>query len=158
MFLSLRHLLFSLVWHIDQAKSVEYPINVGHTSDVPQSLGSAHYLSDFTDIVIRQQHGTPSKALAALSPVDPQLLGKLISSALFQLICKGQARQRLELVSPKSHHALPEILFSGILPQRNHSSVVSLSLCPGTDIRRFSFLREVHAFLIRQIGGHGGMG
>ena len=74
--LSLRHLLFNLFRYINQAKSVEYPINVGHTPDIPQRLGSVYYLSDFTDIVIHQQHGTPSKALAALSPVDPQLLGK----------------------------------------------------------------------------------
>ena len=93
------------------------------------------------------------QALAALSAVDPQLLGKLISPALLQRICKGQVGHRLELVSPKSHHALPEVFFTWILPQRNHSSVVSLPLCPGTDIRRFSFLREVHAFLIRQIRG-----
>ena len=62
--LSLRHLLFNLFRHVNQAKSVEYPINVGHTPDIPQRLGSVRYLSDFTDIVIRQQHGTPSKALA----------------------------------------------------------------------------------------------
>lgn len=110
--LSLRHLLFNLFRHINQAKSVEHPINVRHTSDVPQSLGSAHYLSDFTDIVIRQQHGTPSKALAVLSVVDPQFLGELISPALLQRICKGQAGHRLELVSPKSHHALPEVLLT----------------------------------------------
>ena len=108
--------------------------------------------------MIRQRHGTPSKALAVLSAVDPQLLVEFISPALFQRICKGQAGHRLELVSPKSHHALPEIFFAGILPQRNHSSVVSLPLCTGTDIRRFSFLREVHAFLIRQIRGHRGTG
>ena len=65
-FLSLRHLLFNLFRHVNQAKSVEYPINVGHTPDIPQRLGSVHYLSDFIDIVIRQQHGTPSKALAFL--------------------------------------------------------------------------------------------
>ena len=123
--LSLRHLFSDLAWHVNQAKSVEHPINVGHTPDIPQRLGSVHYLSDFTDIVIRQQHGTPSKALAALSPVDPQFLGELISLTLLQLICKGQARQSLELVSPKSHHALPEVFLAGILPQRNHSSVVS---------------------------------
>lgn len=64
--LSLRHLLFNLFRHVNQAKSVEYPINVGHTPDIPQRLGSVHYLSDFTDIVIRQPHGTPSKALAFL--------------------------------------------------------------------------------------------
>ena len=154
MSLSFRHLLFNLFRHVNQAKSVEHPINVGHTLDIPQRLGSVHYLSDFTDIVIRQRHGTPSKALAVLSAVNPQLLVEFISPALFQRICKGQAGHRLELVSPKSHHALPEIFFAGILPQRNHSSVVSLPLCPGTDIRRFSFLREVHAFLIRQISGH----
>ena len=84
--LSLRHLLFNLFRYINQAKSVEYPINVGHTPDIPQRLGSVHYLSDFTDIVIHQQHGTPSKALAALSVVDPQLLGEFISPALFQRI------------------------------------------------------------------------
>lgn len=33
---------------------------------IPKRLGSVHYLSDFTDIVIRQRHGTPSKALAFL--------------------------------------------------------------------------------------------
>ena len=144
--LSLRHLLFNLFRHVNQAKSVEHPINVGHTLDIPQRLGSVHYLSDFTDIVIRQQHGAPSKALATLSAVDPQLLGKLISPALFQLICKGQARQRLELVTPKGHHALPEVLLAGILLQSRNCSVVSLSLCTGTDIRRLSVFREVHAF------------
>lgn len=113
---------------------------------------------DFTDIVIRQHHGAPRKTLAVLSAVDPQFLGELISPALLQRICKGQAGHRLELVSPKSHHTLPEVFFAGILPQRNHSPVVSLPLCPGTDIRRFSFLREVHAFLIRQIRGHRGAG
>ena len=154
----LRHLLFSLVWHVDQTKAVEQPIDIRHTPDISQRLGSVHYLSDFTDIVIRQHHGAPRKTLAVLSAVDPQLLGEFISPALFQRICKGQAGHRLELVSPKSHHALPEVFLAGILPQRNHSSVVSLPLCPGTDIRRFSFLREVHAFLIRQIRGHRGTG
>ena len=132
--LSLRHLLFNLFRHVNQAKSVEHPINVGHTPDIPQRLGSVHYLSDFTDIVIRQQHGTPSKALAALSPVNPQFLGELISPALLRLIGKGQAGQGLELVAPKSHHALPEVLLAGILLQRNHSSVVALPLCSGADI------------------------
>ena len=108
--------------------------------------------------MIRQQHGTPSKALAALSPVNPQLLGKLISPALFQLICKGQARQRLELVTPKGHHALPEVLLARVLLQSCNCSVVSLSLCPCTDIRRLSLFREVHTFCIRQIRGHGGTG
>ena len=73
-------------------------------------------------------------------------------------ICKGQARQRLKLVTPKGHHALPEVLIAWILPQRNHSSVVSLPLCTGTDIRRLSLFREVHTFLIRQIRGHRGTG
>lgn len=95
--LSLRHLLFNLFRHVNQAKSVEHPINVGHTPDIPQRLGSVHYLSDFTDIVIRQQHGTPSKALAALSPVNPQLLGKLISPALFSLYVKGKPDSVLNL-------------------------------------------------------------
>ena len=80
---ALIHFLLNLVWHINQAKSVEYSINIRHTSDISQSLGSVHYLTNFTDIVIRQHHETPSKALAALSPVDPQLLGKLISPCPF---------------------------------------------------------------------------
>ena len=108
--------------------------------------------------MIRQHHGAPRKALAVLSAVDPQLLGELISPALLQLIGKEQARQSLELVSPKSHHTLPEIYFAGILLQRNHSSIVTLSLCTGADIGSVSLLREVHAFLIRQIRGHRGMG
>ena len=83
-FLSLRHLFFGLVWHIDQAKSVEHPINIRHTPDISQCLGSVHYLSDFSDIAIRQHHGAQSKALASLSAVDPQLLGKLISPAFLQ--------------------------------------------------------------------------
>ena len=156
--LSLRHLLLDLVRHVNQAKSVEHSINIRHTSDVSQSLGSVHYLSNFTDIVIRQHHGAPSKAFAVLSAIDPQFLGELISPALFQLIGKGQAGQGLKLVTPNSQHALPEVLLAGILLQRNHSSVVSLPLCPGADIGSVSVLREVHAFLIRQIRGHGGTG
>ena len=156
--LSLLHLLLGLFRHINQAKSVEHSINVRHTPDVPQRLGSVHYLSDFTDIVIRQDYGAPSKALAALSAVDPQFLGKLIFPALLQLICKGQAGQGLEIVSSKSHHALPEVLFARILFQRHHSSIVSLPLCSGADIGSVSILREVHAFLIRQIRGHRGTG
>ena len=148
----------NLVWHIDQAKAAEQPIDVRHTPDISQRLGSVHYLSDFTDIVIRQHHGTPSKALTALSAVDPQLLGELTFSALLQLIGKRQAGHRLELVSPKSHHTLPEVFFAGILPQHNHSSIVTLSLCTGADIGSVSLLREVHAFLIRQIRGHRGTG
>ena len=66
MFLSLRHLLLNLVQHIDQAKSVEQPIDIRHTPDISQRLGSVHYLSDFTDIVIHQDYGAPSKALAFL--------------------------------------------------------------------------------------------
>ena len=53
---------------------------------IPKRLGSVHYLSDFTDIVIRQHHRTPSKTLAALSAVDPQLLGELISPALLHSV------------------------------------------------------------------------
>ena len=86
MFLSLRHLLLNLVQHIDQAKSVEQPIDIRHTPDISQRLGSVHYLSDFTDIVIRQHHRTSSKTLAALSAVDPQLLGELISPALLHSV------------------------------------------------------------------------
>ena len=142
--LSLRHLLLNLFWHIDQTKSVEHPIDIRHSPDVSQSLGSVHYLSKFIDIVIRQHHGAPSKAFAVLSVIDPQFLGELISPAILQLIGKGQAGHRLELVPPKSHHALPEVLLAWILLQRNHSSIVTLSLCPCTDIRSFSFLREVH--------------
>ena len=156
--LLLRHLLLDLVRHINQAKSVEHPIDIRHTPDISQRLGSVHYLSNFTDIVIRQDYGAPSKALAVLSAVDPQFLGELISPALLQLIGKGQAGQSLELVTPKSHHALPEILFAGILSQCIHSSIVSLPLCPGIDILCFSIFREVHAFFIRQIRGHGGSG
>ena len=156
--LSHRHLLLDLFRHINQAKSVEHSINVRHTSDVSQILGSAHHLSDSTDIVIRQHHGAPSKALAVLSAVDPQFLGELISPALFQHIGKGQAGQGLEFATPKSHHALPEILLTRILLQRNHSSVVALSLCPRTDILCFSSFREVHTFCIRQIRGHGWTG
>ena len=118
--LSLRHLLFNLLRHVNQAKSIEQPIDIRHTPDISQRLGSVHYLSDFTDIVIRQDYGAPSKALAVLSAVDPQFLGELISPALLQLIGKGQAGQGLELVTPKSHHALPEVLLAGILLQRNH--------------------------------------
>lgn len=120
-------------------------------------IGTNLYLAKLA-MDITAKHAAPDKALAALSAVDPQLLSKLISPALLQRICKGQVGHRLELVSPKSHHAPPEVFFAGIPPQRNHSSAVSLPLCPGTDIRRFSFLREVHAFLIRQIRGHRGTG
>ena len=91
--LSLRHLLFNLFRHVNQAKSIEQPIDIRHTPDISQRLGSVHYLSDFNDIVICHPHGTPSKALAALSTVDPQFLGELISPALLQLIGKGQAGQ-----------------------------------------------------------------
>ena len=73
-------------------------------------------------------------------------------------ICKGQAGHRLELVSPKSHHTLPEILLAWIFLQLNHSSVVALPLCPVADIGCVSVLREVHAFFIRQIRGHRGTG
>ena len=100
MFLSLRHLLFNLVWHVDQAKSVEQPIDIRHAPDISQCLGSVHYLSDFTDFVVRQHHGTPRKALAVLSAVDPQLLGELLSPALLQRICKGQV----------GHIRMPELL------------------------------------------------
>ena len=109
----LRHLLLSLVWHVDRAKSVEQTIDIRHTPDISQRLRSVHYLSNFTDIVIHQQHRTPSKALAVLSAVDSQFLGEFISPALFQRICKGQAGHRLELVSPKSHHTLPEFSSHG---------------------------------------------
>ena len=109
MALSLRHLLFNLFWHVNQAKSVEHSINIRHTSDVSQSLGSVQHLSNFTDIVIRQQHGTPSKAFAVLSAFNPQLLGKHISPALLQLVGKKQAGQRFELVSPESNDAVPEL-------------------------------------------------
>ena len=125
------HLLLDLFRHINQAKSVEHSINVRHTPDVSQILGSAHHLSDFTDIVIRQDYGAPSKALAVLSAVDPQFLGELISPALLQPIGKGQAGQSLELVAPKSHRALPEVLFAWVLFQRHHHSIVSLPLCTG---------------------------
>ena len=95
--------------------SVEHPIDIRHAPDVSLRFGSVHCLSDFTNIVICKQHRTPSKALAALFAVYPQLLGELSSPALLQLIGKGQARQSLELVSPKSHHALPEVFFAGMI-------------------------------------------
>ena len=38
------------------------------------------------------------------------------------------------------------------------TSLVALPLCSGADIGSVSFLREVHAFLIRQIRGHRGAG
>ena len=48
--LSHRHLLLSLVRHVDQAKAVEQPIDIRHTPDISQRLGSVHHLSNFTDI------------------------------------------------------------------------------------------------------------
>ena len=99
--LSHRHLLLDLFRHINQAKSVEQSINVRHTPDISQSLGSVHYLSDFTDIVIRQHHRAPCKALAVLSAVDPQFLGEFISPALLQLIYKDTNGKR----------TLPQALF-----------------------------------------------
>lgn len=68
---SLRHLLLDLFWHFDQTKSVEHPIDIRHDPDVSLRFGSVHCLSDFTNIVIRQDYGAPSKALATLSAVDP---------------------------------------------------------------------------------------
>ena len=133
--LSLLHLLLDLFRHVNQAKSVEYSINIRHTSDISQSLGSVRDLSDFTDIVIHQDYGAPSKALAVLSVVDPQFLGELISPALLQPIGKGQAGQSLELVASKSHHALPEVLLAGILLQCNHSSVrYGKTQCAGENV------------------------
>ena len=77
--LSLRHLLLDLFRHVNQAKSVEYSINIRHTSDISQSLGSVHDLSDFTDIVIRQDYGSPSKAVETVfekagKKITPKLL------------------------------------------------------------------------------------
>ena len=84
MFLSLRHLLLNLVQHIDQAKSVEHSVDVSHSPDIPQSFRAVYHFS--FNILQRQQHRTPSKALAALSAVDPQLLGELISPALLHSV------------------------------------------------------------------------
>jgi len=63
--LSLRHLFSDLAWHVNQAKSVEHPINVRHSPDVSQNLGSDHYLSDFTDIVISMKSSTVSTMIDA---------------------------------------------------------------------------------------------
>ena len=64
--LSLRHLLFNLFRHVNQAKSVEHPIDIRHTPDVSQSLGSVHDLSNFSNILICPHDRAPCKALATL--------------------------------------------------------------------------------------------
>lgn len=134
-------------------REVLYTTGITATAGIGTNLYLAKLAMDIT-----AKHAAPDKALAALSAVDPQFLGKLISLTLLQLICKGQAGQGLEFVTPKSHYALPEVHFAGILLQCNHSSVAALSLCPRTDILCFSSFREVHTFCIRQIRGHGGTG
>ena len=73
------HLRLGFLRYVDQAEAVKHPIDVGHAPDIPQGLGSVHYLSDFTDIVIHQVYRTPRKALAALPAVDPQLLGESVA-------------------------------------------------------------------------------
>ena len=124
-FISPTHYKMSAHDHaITMIREVLYTTGITATARIGTNLYLAKLAMDIT-----AKHAAPDKALAALSAVDPQLLGKLISPALLQRICKGQVGHRLELVSPKSHHALPEVFFAGILPQRNHSSVVSLPLC-----------------------------
>ncbi len=111
------HFLFDLIWHIDKTESVEHPIDVRHAPDVSQRLGSVHDFFDFSNILIRQHYGTPREALAALPAVDPHLLGKLVSPALFQFVFKWQARQCLKLVPSECNNALPEINLTGMFLQ-----------------------------------------
>lgn len=135
--LSLRHLLLNLFWHVDQTKSVEHPIDIRHTTDISQRLGSVHYLSDFTDIVICQHHGTPSKALAALSVVDPQLLGEFISPALLQLMPETHQKYLTYneddfkvwamSVGPMTEHVVDFFLESGKAPEQGYKACASLT-------------------------------
>ena len=99
---------------------------------------------------------------------DHNGIGKMADAHSCVVTEKRNGSFELEMVYPADGiHAeqleegniiLPEIYFAGILLQRNHSSIVTLSLCTGADIGSVSLLREVHAFLIRQIRGHRGMG
>ena len=69
--------------HLNQSKTIEDSIDIGDSSDISQCFGSVHDLTNTSNVLICKKHGTPCKALATLSPVYPQLFGKLISSALF---------------------------------------------------------------------------
>lgn len=99
---------------------------------------------------------------------DHNGIGKLADAQSCIVTEKRNGSFELEMVYPADGiHAeqleegniiLPEIYFAGILLQRNHSSIVTLSLCTGADILCFSSFREVHAFFIRQIRSHGGTG
>lgn len=131
---ALIHFLLNLVWHVNQAKSVEHPINVRHTSDVPQSLGSAHYLSDFTDIVIRQQHRAPSKALAALSAVNPEFFCVFVASAFSYFIREWQAGIGFKTHFLIDQNCLPQMLLCRRCSQLLRCPVSPLPLCTHADL------------------------
>ena len=69
----------NLVWHVNQAKSVEHPIDVGHAPNITQRFRTVNYCSDLFYIAQRQQHRAPRQTFAVLSPVNPELF--CVSSA-----------------------------------------------------------------------------
>ena len=105
--LSLRHLLLNLVWHVDQAKSVEQPIDIRHTPDISQSLRSVHYLSNFTDIRSRFLRVSLLMVMPSIAKV-PYTLRRL-------LWCWSGVVLTLMICLPLIHIILHQVYLAGAL-------------------------------------------
>ena len=69
--------------HSDQPEAAKHAVDIGHSPYVSQRLRPLDYSADFLDVPVCQQHRAPRKALAALPPVNPQLLCEIAASAGF---------------------------------------------------------------------------
>lgn len=86
--------------------NIEHPVDVGHASNIAQRFWAVYHFSFNI-----QQHRTPRQALATFSTIDPQFFGQFPIPPGLDLIGKRQSGYRLEPVSLKSNHTLPEMLF-----------------------------------------------
>lgn len=66
------HLLFDVLWHIDQPKPIEHCIDVGHAPNIAESFGTVHNSAYLMYLAKCQPNGTPRQAFTVLPSVDEQ--------------------------------------------------------------------------------------
>ena len=103
-------LLLSSSCFTGTSKSIKHPINIGHATDISQFFWPLYQRLSLR-FFKSQQYRTPRQALATFSTIDPQFFGQFPIPPGLNLIGKRQSGYRLEPVSLKSNHTLPEMLF-----------------------------------------------
>ena len=94
--------------YIDQTKSIEHSVNVGHTANISEGFRTAHHRTDLRSLFQSQQNGAPCQALAVFPPVDEQLLRIISGPSFLHAIGKGQSGIRSEGIDLKCNHHIPQ--------------------------------------------------